>query len=132
MHIETHAKTVSPPPEQFQGSVWLDLIAYPRDAAQTMVVAKVHFAPRARTAWHSHVRGQTLHITHGVAWIGVRGGERVEAHAGQTIYCPPGEIHWHGASPDSFMEHLGMVDNADDPTQTTTWLEHVTDEDYYG
>jgi hypothetical protein len=23
-----------------------------------------------------------------------------------------------------------MIDNADDPTTSTTWLEHVTDEEY--
>ena len=23
-----------------------------------------------------------------------------------------------------------MIDNADDPADSTTWLEHVTDEDY--
>jgi hypothetical protein len=28
------------------------------------------------------------------------------------------------------MEHLAMLDNADDPVSTTTWLEHVTDTDY--
>ena len=51
-------------------------------------------------------------------------------HPGQTVYCPPGEEHWHGASPDSFMEHLAMLDNAADPSTTTTWLAHVTDEEY--
>ena len=28
------------------------------------------------------------------------------------------------------MEHLAMLDHADDPATTTTWLEHVTDADY--
>jgi hypothetical protein len=65
-----------------------------------------------------------------IAWVQSRGGEKVELHAGQTVYCPPGEEHWHGAAPDSFMEHLAMLDNADDPAATTTWLEHVTDDDY--
>ena len=87
--------------------------------------------PGARTAWHSHARGQTLHITSGVAWVQSRGEEKVVAYPGQTLYCPPGEEHWHGAAPDSFMEHLAMLDNADDPAAprpgsstsptTTTW-----------
>jgi len=88
------------------------------------------FEPGARTAWHSHAHGQTLHVLQGVAWVQSRGTGKVELHAGQTAYCPPGEEHWHGAAPDSFMEHLGMMDNADDPTTSTTWLEHVTDDDY--
>jgi hypothetical protein len=28
------------------------------------------------------------------------------------------------------MEHLAMLDNADDPATTTTWLEHVTNDEY--
>ena len=51
--------------------------------------------------------------------------------AGQTLYCPQGEEHWHGASPDSFMEHLAMLDSADDPAMTTIWPELVRDEDYH-
>ena len=38
--------------------------------------------------------------------------------------------HWHGAAPDSFMEHLAMMDNADDPTTTTSWHRHVMDDEY--
>jgi hypothetical protein len=29
------------------------------------------------------------------------------------------------------MEHLAMLDNAEDPASTTTWLDHVTDEEYH-
>ena len=130
MQIDTRPPTTKNPPERFTGDVWLDSIAQPRTDGQRMVVAKVRFAPGARTAWHSHARGQTLHITQGVAWIQSRGQDKVTAYPGQTIYCPPDEAHWHGASPDSFMEHLAMLDNAEDPASTTTWLQHVTDVEY--
>ena len=130
MQIDPRPATTKNPPEQFTGDVWLDPIAYPREPGQRMVVAKVRFAPGARTAWHSHVLGQTLHVTQGVAWVQSRGGAKIEAHAGQTLYCPPGQEHWHGAAADSFMEHLAMLDNAEDPASTTTWLDHVTDEEY--
>lgn len=130
MQTDPRQPTIKNPPEQFTGDVWLDPIAAPRDPGQRMVVARVRFAPGARTAWHSHALGQTLHVTQGVAWVQSRGGAKVEAHAGQTLYCPPGEEHWHGAAPDSFMEHLAMLDLADDAAASTTWLEHVTDEDY--
>jgi quercetin dioxygenase-like cupin family protein len=130
MQVVPRTPTIKNPQEQFTGDVWLDTIASPRDEGQRMVMAKVRFAPGARTAWHSHARGQTLHVTQGIAWVASRDGERVELHAGQTVYCPPGEEHWHGAAPDSFMEHLAMLDNADDPAATTKWLEHVTGEEY--
>lgn len=130
MIVDPQTPTTKNPPDRFAGDVWLDPIAFPRDSRQRMTVAKVRFAPGARTAWHSHALGQTLHVTQGTAWVGSRGGTKIEAHQGQTLYCAPGEEHWHGASPDSFMEHLAMLDNADDASTTTTWLEHVTDEDY--
>ena len=119
------------PPEYFTGDVWVDGLASPQDNGQRMVVAKVRFAPGGRTAWHSHALGQTLHVTEGVALMQARGGEILEVHPGQTIYTPPGEEHWHGATPDDFMEHLAMLENGDDPAATTTWLEQVTDEEYH-
>lgn len=96
-----------------------------------MIVSTVRFAPGAHTAWHSHANGQTLHITAGVALIGTRDGQIIKATPGQTIYTPPGEEHWHGATPDDFMIHLAMLENADNPSTTTTWLEHVADADYH-
>jgi hypothetical protein len=35
----------------------------------------VHFAPGARTAWHRHVNGQTLHVTEGIGLTQSRGGD---------------------------------------------------------
>jgi quercetin dioxygenase-like cupin family protein len=122
--------TVKNPPAQFTGDVWVDALATPQEPNQRMVVAQVRFAPGSRTAWHSHERGQTLHITAGVAVIGGRDGAVIRATPGQTIYTPPGEEHWHGADPHHFMQHLAMLENGDDPAATTTWLEHVTDEQY--
>lgn len=126
----TKPATTKNPPEQFTGDVWLDPIALPQDPSQRMVVALVRFAPGARTAWHSHAKGQTLHVVSGVALVQTRGESVVEVHPGETVYCPPGEEHWHGATADDFMEHLAMLENADDAATTTTWLEHVTDEEY--
>jgi quercetin dioxygenase-like cupin family protein len=71
-------------------------------------------------------------VTQGVARFGTRDGEIIEVHPGQTLYTPPGQEHWHGAAPGSFMEHIAMLESGDDPTTTTTWLEHITDHDYEG
>jgi quercetin dioxygenase-like cupin family protein len=126
----TKTATAKNPPERFEGDVWLDPIVGPQDGDQRMTVALVRFAPGARTAWHSHARGQTLHVTSGVALVQSRGEAVLEVRPGETVYCPPGEEHWHGATPTDFMEHLAMLEGADDPATTTTWLEHVTDEEY--
>jgi quercetin dioxygenase-like cupin family protein len=130
MNIEPVIPTIKNPPERFTGDVWLDPIATPHDADQRMTVATVRFAPGARTAWHSHARGQYLRVTQGTALCGSRDGHVVAAHPGQTIYTPPGEEHWHGATPECWMEHLAMFERGDDPATSTTWLEYVADQDY--
>lgn len=130
MEILPKPATVKNPPEQFTGDVWLDVVAAPREAGQQAVVGRVRFAPGARTAWHSHERGQTLHVIAGVALLGQRDGTVLEVRPGQTVYTPPGEEHWHGATPEDFMEHLAITENGEDPATTTTWLEHVADDAY--
>jgi len=130
VHIQPKPPTVKNPPDQFTGDVWFDVIATPQDENQRMVVGLVRFGPGARTAWHSHANGQTLHVTHGIARMQSRGGDILDVHPGQTVYTPPGEEHWHGATPDDFMEHLAMFETGDDPGTGTTWGEHVTDQEY--
>ena len=132
MKIIPKPATIKNPPEQYTGDIWLDTIAVPQEGDQRMVVGKVRFAPGARTAWHSHARGQLIHVTDGTALLGSRDGTIFEVTPGQTIYTAPGEVHWHGSTPTDFMEHYAMLESADDPAETTTWLEHVTDDEYYG
>ena len=130
MNLEPKPPTSRGPADRFTGDVWVDAIAEPKEGDQRMIVSRVRFAPGSRTAWHSHARGQTLHITEGVALIGTRDGTVVTARPGDTISTPPGEEHWHGATPQDFMEHLAMLENGDDPATTTLWLEHVDDAEY--
>lgn len=132
MNIEPTVPTVKNPPEQFSGEVWLDVIASPHTAEQRMTVATVRFAPGARTAWHSHARGQYLRVIEGVARFGDRAGNILEVHAGQTLYTPPGQEHWHAAAPGCFMTHIAMLESGDDPATTTIWNEHISDDDYAG
>jgi quercetin dioxygenase-like cupin family protein len=127
MNIEPPAPTVKNPPEQFHGDVWVDMIAVPHEPEQRMTVAVVKFAPGARTAWHSHARGQYVRVTQGVARFGTRDGEVIEVNPGQTLYTPPGQDHWHAAAGETFMEHIAMFESGDDPASSTIWKEHVSD-----
>ena len=61
--------------------------------------------------------------------MGTRGGKVFVVKPGETVYTPPGEEHWHGATPQDFMEHLAMLEGIAEGSETT-WLEHVTDEQY--
>ncbi|KQR52046.1 cupin [Leifsonia sp. Leaf336] len=132
MNIEPEKPTIKNSPEQFAGDVWVDPIVAPHEGDQRMTAARVRFAPGARTAWHSHARGQYLHVTAGVARFGDRDGNVIEVHPGQTLYTPPGQDHWHAAAPNSFMEHIAFLESADDAADTTDWKEHITDTEYEG
>lgn len=129
MNIQELPPTIKNPPEQFAGDVWLDLIAVPNGPDQRTTVGRVRFAPNARTAWHSHARGQYLHVTEGIAYFGSRDGTVLEVRPGQTLYTPPGEEHYHSAGPNCFMEHFAIQEAGDDPATSVIWLEHVSDAD---
>ncbi len=129
MQIEEKQPTTKGPAERFTGDVYVDAIATRKPEPSRMVVSRVRFTPGARTAWHSHAVGQTLHVTAGVALMGTRDGKVFVVKPGETVYTPPGEEHWHGATPQDFMEHLAMLEGIAEGSETT-WLEHVTDEQY--
>jgi quercetin dioxygenase-like cupin family protein len=124
------SRTISGPPEWFTGPVWIEEIAEAPEPSRIRA-HRVHFAPGARTAWHRHPVGQVLHVTGGVGWVQRGGGQITEVHPGDTVHVEPGELHWHGASPESFMTHLAIQESASDGT-TADWFEHVTDEEYLG
>jgi quercetin dioxygenase-like cupin family protein len=121
--------TVKTPAQNFTGDVYMTPIDTGAGPSR-MIVALVRFTPGARTNWHSHAVGQTLHVTEGVGLVGTRGGSVVRIHAGETVVCPPSEEHWHGAGTDTFMSHLAMLEAEPDGGDPTTWLEPVTDEQY--
>jgi quercetin dioxygenase-like cupin family protein len=118
------------PADRFTGTVYIDIVRNP-DEHTAIGCAHVRFAPGARTAWHSHPKGQTLYVTDGIGYVSYRGGEAVEIRPGDVVFIEPDEEHWHGATPDRFMAHVAMQE-ADDQGQVVTWLEHVSDEDYAG
>ncbi|MFD5125230.1 cupin domain-containing protein [Streptomyces sp. NPDC058385] len=97
----------------FTGDVWWDVICAGQEPSR-MRANLVRFAPGARTNWHSHVLGQTLHVVSGVALIGTCDGTVFAAYPGETISCPPGEEYRHGATPDRFMEHIAMWEGKGD------------------
>jgi quercetin dioxygenase-like cupin family protein len=130
LEIQPKNASTKGPAEMFTGDVWYDVIAQGREPSR-MRVNVVRFAPGARTAWHSHAVGQTLHVTEGAGLIQSRGGEVVEIRPGDTIHTPPGEWHWHGAAPDHFMTHIAMWEGpGEDQGPESEWGDLVTDEEY--
>jgi quercetin dioxygenase-like cupin family protein len=120
-------ETMVGPADWFTGNVYIDTIAAPTDPSR-LSAAIVHFAPGARTAWHTHPNGQTIFVTEGVGRIQRRGGPVEEIRPGDRVFFEPGEEHWHGAAPDRFMAHIAMQE-VNDEGVSVTWGEHVTDEE---
>jgi len=92
--------------------------------------AIVTFEPGARTAWHTHPLGQTLIVTSGAGRAQRLDGPIEEIRAGDVVWIPPGEKHWHGASPTAAMTHIAIQESLDG--KAVEWLEKVTDQQYLG
>jgi quercetin dioxygenase-like cupin family protein len=90
--------------------------------------ASVTFDPGARTAWHTHPLGQTLIVVSGVGRAQRWGGPIEEIRPGDVIWFPPGEKHWHGASPTTAMTHIAIQEQLDG--RAVEWMEQVSDEQY--
>jgi 4-carboxymuconolactone decarboxylase len=53
-----------------------------------------------------------------------------EIRAGDVVWIPAGQKHWHGASPTAGMSHIAIVEQLDG--KSVDWMEKVTDEQYAG
>jgi quercetin dioxygenase-like cupin family protein len=119
--------SIKGPAEYFTGNARIDPLATAQ-APATVSCASVTFEPGARSAWHTHPMGQILIVTAGCGWTQCEDGPIQEIRAGDTIWCPPGHRHWHGATPTTSMTHISVVEALDG--KHVVWLEHVTDEEY--
>ena len=116
------------PGDRFSGIAHSTPIIGPRDGSQ-LIASLVRFTPGSRTNWHSHAVGQALYIVDGHGLVGSRDGTVLHVRAGDTVWTPPGEEHWHGAAPSSCMSHVALLQECASG-DTNTWLEAVTDEQY--
>jgi quercetin dioxygenase-like cupin family protein len=125
MQIVKASADDSPPSEQrtttFTGLVYADpVLASPGE----VTVARVFFAPAARTFWHWHERGQLLYVVSGRGLICTDDGLPEQLAAGDVVWAPPGERHWHGGGPDTVLLHLATS------LGKTNWLDAVSDAEY--
>jgi quercetin dioxygenase-like cupin family protein len=114
--------TAGKPGSQFTGTAYPYLTMANTDG---VTINTVNFTPGARTFWHSHENGQILQVLAGRGLVQAAGEDQPRVlNAGDTVWCPPGERHWHGAADDSYMVHTAIS------LGTTNWEEPVTDAEY--
>ena len=111
------------PEATFTGDVYISGY-FQREAPSRLAGAAATFPPGARTPWKVNPLGQTLIVTSGVGWAQCEGEEIVEIRAGDMIWCPPGQRHWEGATPDHAMTYIAIHE------QSVEFGEKVTDEEY--
>ncbi len=127
IHTATDRPSRKGPTDYFTGTVWLDPVIEAPEPARVRAL-RVSFEPGARTAWHTHPLGQTLHVLSGICRVQAKGGPVCEIRPGDTVWIAPGEKHWHGAAPQHGMVHLAFQEALDG--KHVEWMEHVTDAEY--
>jgi quercetin dioxygenase-like cupin family protein len=90
-----------------------------------LTVARRHFEPGARSAWHSHDKGQLLLVEEGRMRTQKRGQGVKELGVGESDYTGPNLVHWHGAAPGQALVQINVGFGGE-----TKWLEKVSDAEY--
>lgn len=94
--------------------------------AKDVTAGRRKFEAGARTAWHSHDRGQLIYAESGRMRTGRRGEAFKEYPQGGSEYTPPNIEHWHGATPSEALVQVNIQFGG-----TTKWLEGTTDAQYH-
>ena len=92
----------------------------------------VTFEPGCRNNWHIHksnkAGGQLLICVYGNGWYQEEGKEARLLRPGDIVNIPSNVKHWHGATNNSYFQHLAIEVPGEDCS--TEWCEKVTDEEY--
>ena len=119
--------SASGPVEFFTGRVRVDPV-WPANESINASGGLVTFEPGARSAWHTHPKGQRLLVMSGEGLTQEWGKPVQVIRAGDAVWCPPGVKHWHGAAPTTAMTHLAVTGTLDG--KNVNWMEKVSDEQY--
>lgn len=87
-------------------------------------VVHAYHDPGSITGWHTHDGDQIMQCVFGEGRWGTKRDGVHTVRAGDTAYFQPGELHFHGASPDSYILELSLV------AGVTTYYDPVTDQEY--
>lgn len=91
----------------FIGEVVADMFVTARFPSRT-TCARVTYASKARTEWHTHPKGQTLIILEGAGNVQELNGDIQEFKTGETVWIPANVKHWHGGTDTSGVTFLAV------------------------
>ena len=107
--------------------------------ADPEAIERLFTANRWPAAWRDQVHPfhhfhsdahEVLGVASGSAKVRFGGpaGQVLEVSAGDVVWIPPGEKHFHGATPTNAMVHVAIAEILDG--KFVEWLEPVTDQQY--
>ena len=111
----------------FVGQSYLNILS-----DKQVVIANVTFEPGCRNNWHIHHSnsggGQILIVTAGRGYYQEWNKEPRELKPGDVVNIPANVKHWHGATKDSWFQHLSI--EVPGEGNSNEWLEPV-DKNFY-
>lgn len=111
----------------FVGQSYLNMLS-----TEQVVVGNVTFEPGCHNNWHIHRAdkggGQMLLVTAGEGWYQEWGQKPVKLHLGSVVHIPTGVKHWHGATANSWFQHLAI--EVPEENCSNEWCEPVSDDAY--
>lgn len=110
----SQAKPDSSMATYFEGAVRFQSLERSADS-DGVDLLHVHFSAGARTIPHIHHQDQVLHITDGQGIVADE-TEKLLVSAGDVITIPRGTWHWHGATRETAMSHISIMQRG-----TTDW-----------
>lgn len=113
--------------EYFTGQSYLEMLS-----TEQVVIGNVTFEPSCRNHWHIHHAekggGQILLVISGEGWYQEWGKPAKKLKAGDVVNVKAGVKHWHGATADSWFQHLAI--EVPGESSRTQWCEPVADDEY--
>ena len=104
LHHISPSAAVDAGSEYFVGEVRVQPLVRAEDGIDVIVV---RFSAGARTYLHSHAVPQVLHCIEGRGILATD-SETNHVGPGDVVHIPAGEMHWHGAEPDSHFVHVSI------------------------
>jgi quercetin dioxygenase-like cupin family protein len=93
--------------------------------AKDLGVGRRSFEAGARSAWHTHDKGQLLFVEQGRGRVQRKGEAIKELTVGDSDYTAPNVVHWHGAVPTERYVQVAVSFGGD-----IKWMQKVTDAEY--
>ena len=115
------------PADYFTGTVRVTPLVT-GESPSCITCGSVNFQAGARSAWHTHPKGQLLIVTEGNGLIQEWGKPLRKIQKGDVIWTPPNVKHWHGSSPNSSLTHTAVTEALDG--KNVNWMEKVTDNEF--